>query len=221
MPPNGGKLNPINDNNTTYMKISRLADGIMDFNSNYQALIHRPRVSFKISEYVWKYIYENYLFILRLMPEDKYNYSICLSFNKYNANIHKFMFDSPYNQKKCFFQPSPKFRIENGQTKWAMIGLTAECVDENINPSLYASLVYDMFCAQLIVLYKKVKKEELDNLKAGLDYEYINSFPYPASFEEQRYLTDEQVISLTHDNGKERVTQLLNMKDEYLKYWGQ
>lgn len=37
------------------MEIARLESG----ETNYQALIHRPRVSYKISEYVWKYIYEN------------------------------------------------------------------------------------------------------------------------------------------------------------------
>lgn len=35
------------------MEIARLESG----ETNYQALIHRPRVSYKISEYVWKYIY--------------------------------------------------------------------------------------------------------------------------------------------------------------------
>lgn len=77
-----------------------------------------------------------------------------------------------------------------------------------------------MFCSLLIILYKKVKKEELDNLKAGLDYEYINSFPFPAPFEEQKYLTDDGVISMTHDSGKKRITKLLNVKEEYLNIGG-
>lgn len=60
-----------------------------------------------------------------------------------------------------------------------------------------------MICSVLYLLsYTKSKKEELDNLKAGLDYEYINSFPFPAPFEEQKYLTDDGVISMTHDSGK-------------------
>lgn len=196
------------------MEIIRLESGETD----YQALIHRPRVSNKISEYIWKYIYEMYLFKLNLMLEDKFNYSICLTFAKYNPNIHKFMFKSAYNQEKCFFRPSPNFRRVK-ITKSLVIGLTGECVDENITPALYASLVYDMFCAQLLVLYKKVKKEDLDKLKTGLDYEYINSFPYPAPFEEQRYLTDNNVFHITHDNGKERTTTIFNVKEEYLKYW--
>lgn len=196
------------------MEIIRLESGETD----YQALIHRPRVSNKISEYIWKYIYEMYLFKLNLMLEDKFNYSICLIFAKYNPNIHKFMFKSAYNQEKCFFRPSPNFRRVK-ITKSLVIGLTGECVDENITPALYASLVYDMFCAQLLVLYKKVKKEDLDKLKTGLDYEYINSFPYPAPFEEQRYLTDNNVFHKTHDNGKERTTTIFNVKEEYLKYW--
>lgn len=197
------------------MEISRLESGETD----YQALIHRPRVSHKISEYIWKYIYEMYLFKLNLMSEDKFNYRICLTFAKYNPNIHKFMFKSPYNQEKCFFHPSPNFRRVK-ITKSIVIGLVGECVDENITPDLYANLVYDMFCAQLLVLYKKVKKEDLDKLKAGLDYEYINSFPYPAPFEEQRYLTDNQNFIITHDNGIERTTTVFNVKEEYLKYWG-
>lgn len=94
------------------MEIARLESG----ETNYQALIHRPRVSYKISEYVWKYIYENYLFKLKLMSEDKFNYHILLTFAKYNPDIHKFMFKSPYNQEKCFLDLRPileRLRLQN------------------------------------------------------------------------------------------------------------
>ena len=58
-------------------------------------------------------------------------------------------------------------------------------------------------------------------MKTGLDYEYINSFPYPAPFEEQRYMIDNQpTLTTTYDNGKERFIEQLNIKEEYLKYWG-
>ena len=48
----------------------------------------------------------------------------------------------------------------------------------------------------------------------------IDSFPFPAPFEEQKYFTDDGVISMTHDSGKKRITKLLNVKEEYLKHWG-
>ena len=94
------------------MEIARLESG----ETNYQALIHRPRVSYKISEYVWKYIYENYLFKLKLMSEDKFNYHILLTFAKYHPDIHKFMFSLHTIERNVFLDLRPileRLRLQN------------------------------------------------------------------------------------------------------------
>jgi hypothetical protein len=44
--------------------------------------------------------------------------------------------------------------------------------------------VYDAFGAMLLMQFKKINKEELDKAKSGMDYDYINSFPYPAPVED-------------------------------------
>ena len=41
--------------------------------------------------------------------------------------------------------------------------------------------------------YKKVKPVDLERFKAKIDYAYLMTLPYPAPFEEQRYLGDDSL----------------------------
>jgi hypothetical protein len=73
--------------------------------------------------------------------------------------------------------------------------------NENITPRVYADLVHNMVSVLLKRWYKRVTKEIMDENKSGMDYNYIESFPFPASFESQKYSTDVEMLMLA-DNGK-------------------
>lgn len=45
-----------------------------------------------------------------------------------------------------------------------------------------------------------------------MDFDYINSFSYPAPFEEQKYIRDDGFI--IRDDGRE-----INVKEEYKRLW--
>lgn len=168
--------------------------------------INRPRVSHKISEYIWNYIWTNSLKPNGILLNNINSYRFFLDFNKYNPEKHKFFFESPYNTNETKFRPEPKFK-NIGNNKSVNIRSVSIYLDSNITPSLYADIVYDMFSSFLIINYKKISKEDLDFKKANLDYNFIDRFPYPAPFEEQKYATDEGVI-----NG-------INQQELYLNYW--
>jgi hypothetical protein len=72
-------------------------------------LVESPKLSSKVREYLWQYIFDDLLVQKKVMTDEKYNYSVTLD------------------------------------------------------------------------------KSELDELKKGLDYEYINSFNYPATIEECKF----------------------------------
>ena len=145
-----------------------------------------PKLSSKVREYLWQYIFDNLLVQKKIMVDDKYNYSMTLDLNKFNPEIHKFFTDSPFNTDINKFRPEPKFN-QQGNLKFANIRVVSKAMDKDISPTDYANIVYDAFGSFLILISKKIDKSELDELKKGLDYEYIKSFNYPATIEECKF----------------------------------
>ena len=183
--------------------------------NEYNALIHRPRVSFQISEYIWNHIYANCLKSYQIIM-DEFMYHINLWFILYDEKRNYETFNSPYNRKCTYFRPLSNFRTINKTHKQICIGICSEYINENISSSLYADLVYDMFCAQLTLLYQNIKDVELKRIKSTLDFDYINSFSYPAPFEEQKYIRDNGFIIRKDSSTK---SYKVNVKEEYMKFW--
>ena len=157
-------------------------------------ICERPRVSHKIREYIWEYIFDNILKPRRIMTDDTFCYHFTLSFKKFNSKLHIFFTDSPYNTEFNKFRPTPRFTIFKKTTKIAQISIISDSISSLIYPRQYANLVYDGLGSFLILLNKKITKEILDAFKLGLDYTYIDSFEFPASFEEQLYIGDNSAI---------------------------
>ncbi|MEI2274207.1 hypothetical protein OHD16_18820 [Sphingobacterium sp. ML3W] len=55
-----------------------------------------------------------------------------------------------------------------------------------MSPRIYADIIYDAFGSFLILISKKVKKEDFDELKKRMDYDKIESFLFPAIIEDMK-----------------------------------
>jgi hypothetical protein len=130
---------------------------------------------------------------------DTGNYSVCLSFCFYDTE------DTKYSLTKI------SNRTENGiKYKDIMIVCYSIKLNENITPKEYADIVYEMVGAFLIDKYKKITKEIIDKYKNEMDNNYIESFKFPAVFEDQKYLLDEEE-GASYSNGETLVK--INIKD--------
>ena len=107
----------------------------------------------------------------------------------------------------------------NKTIKQANIDVVSTYLDENIQHKDYADIVYDMFGAFLVEIYKKVKKADMDNMKKCMDYKCIESFSFPAPFDEQIYFLDDNVYTKTISNGIIQTVEEINPKDIYIKHW--
>jgi len=54
----------------------------------------------------------------------------------------------------------------------------------------YANIVHDMVGVLLKRWYKGVTKDAMEANKNGMDYDYIESFDFPAKYENQKYADD-------------------------------
>jgi hypothetical protein len=187
------------------------------FSREPDELIKRPRVSHKISEYVFEYILSNLLIPHKLLKDDKNDYSITLSFAVYNEEMHKYFSSCIYNTEENKFSPDSKFKIYNN-TKEGFTRVISSIISDKMTPTEYANLVYDMFGALLIEIYpKKISKEKMDELKGGLDHDYIQGFPFPAPFEEQQYTADNS--SYFKSENFKTTTEKITIKDVYLNHF--
>ena len=93
-----------------------------------------------------------------------------------------------------------------------------------MTPNEYVQIVYDIFALYFILRYKKLTKVLLDELKQQINYDYINSFTFPATFENQKYEQDDITIGINPIYDKEQRKWISErefcIKDEYIKYFG-
>jgi hypothetical protein len=199
------------------VEISRLWD-IMDFEDklDMNLLYKRPRVDYRISKYVFDYINKNILEKNKIMQNE--NYDICLSFAFYDKNHFKYFDDIPFDTDNTKYSVSKiSNRTANGiKYKEILICCYSTELTENIEPKEYANIVYDMIGAFLVSKYTKTTKEIMDENKTGMDYEFIEKYKFPALFEDQKYLLDEEKEA-SYLNGETLVQ--VDIKREYKKYY--
>jgi len=151
----------------------------------------------------------------------KGNYEFTLYFGAVRKT-HKFFYNSIYNTDTIKFKPVFKDRKLNGITiKEVSVFGYSDKFNELITPIEYANLVYDMFGSYLVENFKKLSKEELDNNKQKMDYDAINKFPFPASFDAQNYSSDngrveKRIVNFIVDETSEAFVY----KDKYIEYYG-
>ncbi|MFU1859366.1 hypothetical protein ACK8HY_20365 [Sphingobacterium sp. NGMCC 1.201703] len=187
--------------------------------SRASILLKRPRVDAQISHYVFDYTWTKILSPKKLMQ--KGDYSFTLYFDVMNET-HKFFYDSIYNTDTVKFHPAYRNRKYNGMTT-TEVSISCKCnlFDEQITPEVYAGFVYDMFGSYFVEAFKKVSKEELDTGKQKMDFSEINKFPFPASFDSQKYSGDsggveKRVVNFVVDESSDAFM----FRETYIAHYG-
>jgi hypothetical protein len=196
------------------------------FGVNYKSLLTRPRISYKVSEYVFEFINEQILKPNKVLQSDKYIYKLTLSFSFEIPKNRKFPFPytSPFSAKTRLYFPQNGYRTFEKVEKWATLGVIADDIDETITPYEYAKVVFTMFAEFLLYNYKKLDKSIFDDLILKLDKNYIESFNFPASFDDQQYILDHTeypIAPLEYGYEWADLDKLvtINPRIEYLKHY--
>jgi hypothetical protein len=143
---------------------------------------YRPRVSYKIRDYVLEFVLEHVIFPKKIMVKDRYNYFVAFILIPFKENE---------KDEKNEVITWDKWKLF-GREKTLHISIFNHLINANIRPEEFASIIYDALAIQFVELYKKITIEDFNKAKKNLDYNYINSLPYPAPFEEQKYTFDSE-----------------------------
>lgn len=90
-------------------------------------------------------------------------------------------------------------------------------------PREYTDLLFDGIGAALVFNFKRLKREEFDGLKPKIDWSIVESFPFPAPFEEQRYIGDGGKIHVYSWDGRQKKTLVgpYSVRELYLEHFGE
>jgi hypothetical protein len=207
----------------------RIPDSTLE--SRLERLYKRPRIDYRVSEYVVEYVNKNILEPRRIsiLKYGRYALSISLSFILFDrdtkeTNDHNPMHPelSEYNTENTLYWSDytrDGWELRRGYKTIYLYCLSTE-INENIKPKEYADIVYDMVGAFLErKAYKRLSKEIMEKYRSEMNYEYIESFKYPAAFKDQKYYTDnmDSVRTKFFYNGYEGI----NSKEDYMRHYGE
>lgn len=196
------------------------------FSPDYKSLLTRPRVSHKVSEYVFDFVNENLLKPSKVLQSDKYIYVLTFSFSFSIPKSRKFPFPytSTFATATRLFFPQNGFRTFEKKEKWATIGVIADDIDQTVTPYEYANIVFNMLADFLLANFKKFDKNAFEKIRPNMDRSFIESFAFPASFEEQQYSLDDIEYPMPPLSEGSNWVSLdkwvtINPKVEYLKHY--
>lgn len=196
------------------------------FNPDYKSLVARPRISHHVSDYVFDLINVNLLKPNKVLQSDQYTYEFTFSFSHLIPRNRKFPFPytSPFANETRLYFSQKGFRTFNRVEKWATMTVIADDIDQTIAPYEYATVVFKMVADFLLSNYKKFHKAQFDDLISKMDRNFIESFAFPASVEEQDYALDDleyPIMPLTENNDWVSIGDWVKMnpKVEYLKHY--
>lgn len=179
-----------------------------------EILFKRPRIDYRVSEYVWNFIEINLLIPKKLLQKN--SLTMTLYFAPINIK-HKFFYGSVYNTETQKFEPT----IRGNKLKSIRIFCDYNGFTETMTPTEYANIIFDMYCSMLVDNFKKITKEECDELKTKMDFNIINSFEFPASFDNQKYSGDEGGYGGRSNNGIPDPKAIpYYFREVYLKHYG-
>ena len=218
----------------------------VDTDTNKITLFGRPRVSIRVDEYIWSLIEEHIVKPHKLMRSEKHRYLLKTSFDRFDPVRHRYYPLSPYNgqlregvkpdsangwypredfadaeERATWFSPDKIWT--NCGNKVLDVNIDAANVSESITPREYADLLFDGIGAALVFNFKRLKCEEFDGLKPKIDWSMVESFPFPASFEEQQYIGDEGKIHVYSWDGRQETTLVgpYSVRELYLEHFGE
>ena len=198
----------------------------VDTDTNKITLFSRPRVSIRVDEYIWSLIEEHIVKPHKLMRSEKHKYLLKIAFGRFDPVRHRYYPLSPYNgqldseERTTWFSPDKIWT--NCGNKVLDVNIDAANVSESITPREYADLLFDGIGAALVFNFKRLKREEFDGLKPKIDWGMVESFPFPAPFEEQRYIGDEGKIHVYSWDGRQETNLVgpYSVRDLYLDHFG-
>lgn len=157
----------------------------------------RPPISYKIREYFERFLTDNVLEKNKIIVDGKWNISLSLLFVD-GGSRHTLR--EVYMAKGARTISSEKMKIYE-------ILLPLTIIQEAEDPQLRTiELMYEAITVFLTSSYKKITVEFMNMLRDKIDMQYLLSLPYPAPFEEQKYLLDEQLFSKQPDGTMRRTT---------------
>lgn len=167
----------------------------------YAGFTPRPAFSYKIREYFEQLVLEELLIPSKIIVNGKFEIWLELSFVDYYKPTDK--------RVEMIYKPATYTR-ELIKTYAAFLNYPILLQSTNYRLT-YIEMIVETIELFFTRFYKKIKTENFMKMNAKIDYDYLMSLPYPASFEEQQYAMDD---SGNMQKFMQETPHLLNLSSE-------
>lgn len=145
------------------------------------SIVDRPPISYRIREYLMKFITECILEKKKIIVGGKWTVTLSLHFVGEGRM---------YKSRNIFLAKGLRTITTEGIKIYDII-IPLKLIQEAENPLLKTiELMYESVKIFLTTTYKKVSSEFMDELWKQIDLDYLLSLPYPAPLNEQKYIGD-------------------------------
>lgn len=140
---------------------------------------NRPPYSYKVDEYFEDFVNKNILQVFNILEDNKWRLVLSIMYFAKEAN-------SP--EGISIYEPST---VKEEKMIFYPVSINLEDVFKDNSPlENIISLYYQVISLFFLSSYKSISTDYMLELKEKLDWDYLLSLPYPASFNEQKYVGD-------------------------------
>ena len=144
-----------------------------------------PIVSYEVVEYIWGYIEEKFLVPKKIWINDKFTYHLSIFIEKMDEDAIFFQ-ENWFNTEKTKYL-TPKFSTFKTD-KHTSLFITSGELSKDMDIRIFSCMLYNVLSSIVLTYTQKLSIYDFVREREHLDFNFISTFPYPASIESSKYI---------------------------------
>ena len=146
-----------------------------------------PIVSYEVVKYIWGYIEEKFLVPEKIWINDKFTYHFSIVIEKMEEEDIFFQ-ENWFNTEKTKYL-TPKFSTSK-EIRYTTLFITSGELSKDMDIRIFSCMLYNVLSSIVLTYTKKLSIDDFVREREHLDFNFISTFPYPASIESSKYIIE-------------------------------
>nr|WP_314999305.1 hypothetical protein [uncultured Capnocytophaga sp.] len=160
---------------------------VIDINIEKKECDIVPFVSYEVVKYIWGYIEEKFLVPEKIWINDKFTYHFSIVIEKMEEE-DVFFQENWFNTEKTKYL-TPKFSTSK-ESRYTTLFITSGELSKDMDIRIFSCMLYNVLSSIVLTYTKKLSIDDFVREREYLDFNFISTFPYPASIESSKYIIE-------------------------------
>jgi hypothetical protein len=173
--------------NIVYDKLAMNQKFVIDINIEKKECDIVPIVSYEVVKYIWGYIEEKFLIPKKIWINDKFTYHFSIIIEKMEEE-DVFFQENWFNTEKTKYL-TPKFSTSK-EIRYTTLFITSGELSKDMDIRIFSCMLYNVLSSIVLTYTQKLSIDDFVREREYLDFNFISTFPYPASIESSKYIIE-------------------------------